>query len=372
MSQVREKISNPPGPYLGLTEFKGLEDLVLGLRGRDWQKFGKRKRDDIVRRCLLYWRTRGFPYYELSNHEIIKEYQGLQRANKERILSVDEIQMSMVGVKLANYFHPQMWGVRVNGAHSPLDRFDSDEKLRLVIHRALTFYSDRSSVNECNLRRMLSIFSNTARVSNFRPTAAKAIFQEYSRDGDPVLDFSAGYGGRLLGCMVLNRHYIGIEPCRNQVQGLRQMVHTLNKLVEPNARVTIHQKCAEDFLPTIASNSIPLVFSSPPYFNNELYSDETSQSYMRYPIYEEWINCFLERILAESCRILKPGGHFVVNIADIERFELTKDLVSLARKYFTLDHTLRLRLGHKPYLRNRTGKVHKHEPVFVFRKVRRK
>ena len=96
------------------------ENLVLSLKGEDWARFGKRKRDDIVSRCFLYWRDRGFPYYELSDHEIIKEYESLQRAAKERILTDDEIQISMVGVKLANYFHPQMWGVRMNGAHSPL------------------------------------------------------------------------------------------------------------------------------------------------------------------------------------------------------------------------------------------------------------
>jgi SAM-dependent methyltransferase len=349
-----------------------LEEFVLGLKGEEWQKLGLREREDVVSKCLLYWRARGFPHYELSDNDILREYLSLQRASKESILKGDELLMSMVGVKLANYFHPQMWAVRVIGAHSPSDRFHSDEKLRLVIQRALTFYSDRSSVNECNLRRMLGIFSNTARVSNFRPTAAKAIFQEYSKEGDAVLDFSAGYGGRLLGCTVLDRHYVGIDPCRSQVQGLESMTKTLNRLVKPVARTTVHHGCAEDVLPTIPSNSFPLVFSSPPYFNNEQYSDETSQSYVRYPVYQDWLDGFLDRILRESHRILMAGGRLVVNIADIERFELTKDLIRLAGRYFALERSLKLRLGHKPYLRNRTGKVHKYEPVFVFRKPRRR
>ena len=348
------------------------ERFVLRLRGEEWQRFGKRKREHIVSQCFLYWRARGFPYYKLSDDEIIKEYESLQRATKESILIDDEIQMSMVAVKLANYFHPQMWAVRVNGAHSPLERFENDDKLRLVISRALTFYSDRISVNECNLRRMLSIFSNTTRVSNFRPTAAKAIFQEYSKDGDTVLDFSAGYGGRLLGCMVLNRNYIGIEPCRSQVLGLRTMINMLERLVKPRASAKIYQKCAEDFLPSIPSDSVPLVFSSPPYFNNELYSDENSQSYLRYPVYEDWLDGFLEKVVSESYRILKPGGRFIVNIADIERFDLSKDLKRLARKYFRLERVLKLRLGHKPYLRKQSGEPHKYEPVFVFRKTGRR
>ena len=253
----------------------------------------------------------------------------------------------------------------------PCDRFDNDDKLRLVIHRALTFYSDRSSVNECNLRRMLSIFSNTSRVSNFRPTAAKAIFQEFSNEGDTVVDFSAGYGGRLLGCTAkspLHWHRAlpqsGPGPSRD------------DRYSKPTRKAccpaTVHQECAEDFLPLIAPNSVPLVFSSPPYFNNEQYSDENSQSYLRYPMYEDWLDRFLGKVVAESYRILTPGGRFVVNIADIERFDLAKDLVRMARKYFTLERTLKLRLGNKPYLRKQSGESYKHEPVFVFRKISRR
>src|SRR5689334_15973807 len=77
------------------------ESLVLRLRGEEWQRFGKRTRDQIVSQSFLYWRARGFPYYKLSNDEIIKEYESLQRAGTESILSHDEIQIPMVGVKLA-------------------------------------------------------------------------------------------------------------------------------------------------------------------------------------------------------------------------------------------------------------------------------
>src|SRR5205085_207140 len=109
----------------------------------------------------------------------------------------------MVGVKLANFFHPQMWSVPVGPRRSPLDCFEDDKALRELIRKALRIWPDRYSVNESNLRRMLKTFSHTAGVSNFRPTAAKAIYERYSKSGNTILDFSAGYGGRLLGCMPL-------------------------------------------------------------------------------------------------------------------------------------------------------------------------
>jgi DNA modification methylase len=348
-----------------------IEKLVLNLRGSDWHKLEPAEREKVVDVCFRYWRARGFPYYELSESEIIDEYGRLIAASKEQMLLGDEVQMSMVGVKLANYFHPQMWSVPINGVHSPVERFNDDEKLRKLIRRALSIWPDRYSVNESNLRGMLRTFSNTSRVSNFRPTAAKAIYQQYSKSGDRVLDFSAGYGGRLLGCLTLDRHYIGVDPCKEQVRGLRKMARTLKLLTNPQARVSIHRQCAEDFLPTLASASASLVFSSPPYFNHERYSTEPSQSYIRYPTYDQWLYTFLRKVVAESRRILEPGGYLLLNVADVNGLNLAADVFGIASRYFVHARTLKLRLGHKPYLRSRTGSAFKYEPLFVFKKTRR-
>lgn len=345
-----------------------LEHFVSTLKGEQWQKAGAKRREEWVDLCFRYWRARGFPYYRLRDWEMLREYGRIASARKEDMLLGEEIQMSMSGIRLANHFHPQMWGVPVRDAHSPLERFNDDEKLRRIIRKALTIWPDRYAVNESNLRRMLTTFSNTAGVSNFRPTAAKAIFEQYSRDGDSVLDFSAGYGGRLLGCLPLDRHYLGLDPCRWQVTGLRNTIRKLETLVPIRARASIARACAEDLLPSMESGSVDLVFSSPPYFDRERYSSEPSQSYVRYPTYEEWLRDFLQPVLRECRRVLVPGGHLLINVADVNGYKLTDDTLRLASQYFTHARTLRLRLGHKPYLRQRTGEVFKYEPVFVLRK----
>jgi hypothetical protein len=315
---------------------------------------------------------RGFPYYRLSDSEMSQEYRRLVAISKENILLGSEVQMSMTGVKLANSFHPQMWCVPVTHARSPVDCFNDDEKFRRLIRRALTIWPDRYSVNETNLRGMLRTFSHTARVSNFRPTAAKAIYEHYSKDGDLVVDFSAGYGGRLLGCLPLNRRYKGVDPCNEQVRGLNKMLAKLKRLVPVQAQTSIHQSCAEDFLPTLEPRSASLVFSSPPYFNHERYSIEPSQSYIRYPEYDKWVEGFLKKVILESRRILKAGGYLVLNVADVNGFSVATDALRIASNHFTLTEVLRLRLGHKPYLRHLTGEIYKYEPVFVFKRTSRR
>jgi tRNA1(Val) A37 N6-methylase TrmN6 len=346
-----------------------VEELVLNIKGNEWQKFRDKERKQLVEMCFRYWRSRGFPYYKLSDADIKREYSRLTTVSKERILLGEEIQISRVGTQLANYFHPQIWSVRPRGRRSPLQCFNNDEELRRLIQRAFKVCPDRSSVNENNLRGMLRTFNGTGCVSNFRPTAAKAIYEQYSRDGDIVVDFSSGYGGRLLGCLPLIRHYIGIDPCREQITGLRNMKARLQRLAKVEATASIHHTCAEDFLPRLDSNSVSLVFSSPPYFNTERYSEEPSQSFIRYPGYEEWLEKFIRKVIAESSRILKPRGYLVLNVADINGYNLTRDVRRVASAYLKLTKILKLRLSHLPYFREQSEEKYKYEPVFVFRKT---
>lgn len=347
-----------------------VEPLVLNLQGREWQKLHDTEREKLVETCFRYWRARGFPYYRLSDAEIRREYSQLAAVSSDRVLLGDEVQTSMVGLKVANYFHPQMWSVRTRGRRSPLQCFDNDRLLRRLIRTAFRVWPDRSSVNESNLRGMLRTFSRTGCVSNFRPTAAKAIYEQYSQDGDSVLDFSSGYGGRLLGCLPLDRQYIGIDPCREQITGLRNMKAWLQRRVKVKAAVRIHRACAEDFLPQIDSNSVALIFSSPPYFDTERYSDEPTQSFIKYPRYEEWLENFIGRVIAESSRILKPRGYLILNVADINGYKLSRDVRRIAANYFKLTETLKLRLSYLPYFRGRSTEKYKFEPILVFRKMR--
>lgn len=343
-------------------------ELILTVRGADWLKMSAACQERVVEQGFRYWRTRGFPHYCLSSQEISAEFLRLAAYDVSDVFAGNKVKGSPLGLRLANFFHPQMWGVGMLGVRSPKERFVDDDKLRDVIRKALRIFTDRFAVNASNLRRMLQTYSRTARVSNFRPTAAKAIYSRYSGEGDRVLDFSAGYGGRLLACLTLPRSYIGVDPCAAQVRGLRRMHSKLNELAGPVGHAAIHQACAEDFLPELAAKSCSLVFSSPPYFKTEQYSVEPTQSYLRFPSYKQWLDGFLETVLRESHRVLDNGGYCVLNVANINGFKLADDAFRIASKYFHRVETLYLVLGNRPYLREHKSQAHRHEPLFIFRK----
>jgi hypothetical protein len=346
--------------------------MILNLRGADWAKLPTPQREQIVEMGFRYWRARGFPHYSLSRDARRAEFMRLVRYDTAKTFVGSELRGSSTGLSLANHFHPQMWSVPMPGVRSPVDRFFDDEALRKVIRKALRFAPERRALNASNLRRSLQTYSRTARVANFRATAAKAIYALYSGAGERVLDFSSGYGGRLLGCLTLPREYFGLDPCRAQVKGLRRMLADLAALVAIPGRATIEQACAEDLLPTLATHSYSLVFSSPPYFNNECYSTERTQSYLRFPTYQQWIAGFLRPVLGEAQRLLEPGGYCILNIANVKGFKLADAAFEIGRRNFIHVSTCDLWLSQRPYLRTSGYEMHRLEPIFIFRKRRQR
>src|SRR6202034_920856 len=116
-----------------------------------------------------------------------------------------------------------------------------------------------------------------------------------------------GYGGRLLGCLTLDRSYVGIDPAKLQVAGLRRMYQDLK--VYSGGTATILRGCAEEILPSLQTRSVDLVFSSPPFFNLDRYSEEATQSYLRYRTYSEWYTSFLHVIIEAAHPLLRRRAY---------------------------------------------------------------
>lgn len=337
------------------------------LKGRAWQQLSPEDQDNYVEKAFKYWRKRGFPFYSFTDKEIRLHFDRLCAANPERMfLPNDEIQWSNTGLALANCFHPQMWSVECDGYRSPMQCFMDDHALKACIRHALTIWPNRYGANASNLRRILTSFRKTKGVSNFRPTAAKALIHRHSTPGGRVLDFSAGFGGRLLGYLTLDRTYVGLEPSRQQFDGLERMCKTIGRLASTSCEVRLHKACAEDTMPRQESHSFDLIFTSPPYFDKERYSNEATQSYIRYPDYSTWREEFLHRVIAESHRLLKREGVLLLNVADTESAPVARDTKHFAARYFDLVKTYRLRLGRLPYRPSSDTTAYHYEPVFVF------
>jgi len=337
---------------------------ILSVFGRDVLASGPRRRQRLLDEAFAYWRQQGFPYPVITRDQLTREFNHLVLTRTDGSLRRHLLHPSVVGLRIANAFHPHMWRVKVHGI-SAVERFQDDDVLRRVLMKACQFWPNRRCWNAQCLRSVMRVH-HRQRIANFRPFAAKAVIARFSRDGGRVLDFSAGFGGRLLGALALNRHYVGIDPARPQVHGLRRMSRTLSGLAPGYAE--IHRACAEDLLPQLASSSMDLVFSSPPYFDLERYTNERTQSFKRYPTYPDWRDKFLAVSLRESQRLLRPKGYLVLNVCNTRRASLATDALTLAANHLRLVQRLRLVMNAPPAARA-GGRLYRHEPVYVFQKV---
>jgi hypothetical protein len=211
-------------------------------------------------------------------------------------------------------------------------------------------------------------------VSNFRPTAAAVLYNYFLPEaGGVVWDMCAGYGGRLLGAMSCSRvtKYIGTDPATLTMDGLREMVADVvpmaRRLGHTTPEIELHPCGSEDFTPE--PESLLMAFSSPPYFRAEAYSDEPTQSYIKFSSKEAWLHGFIGGTLRNCYIGLKPEGKLVINIANVKSYpDLEKDFVTLAEASgWKLVETLKLALSLMMGTR-RKGEAFKYEPIFVFSK----
>ena len=339
---------------------------IVSLLGREILDVGSRRRRQYLRDAYEYWRKTGFPYGNLKKKEVESLFRSVSNSPELDISDGHVLNTSTVGLRLANSYHPQMWHARSHGhLRCPYDYFQDDDHLRTMLERAPRFWPKKRCWSPQAIRNLVRIYAG-GRVSNFRPVVARNIINRFSRDGDIVLDFSAGYGGRLLGCLTLDRLYIGIDPAQKQVSGLKIMYKDLHKYSSSKAEIMMG--CAEDILPSMDRDSVDIVFSSPPFFNLEIYSDEPTQSSNRYKEYEAWRSCFLEVVIAQARRVLRRKGFFAINVPTRCRYPIESDTLGFASDLFSYHCTINMKMNARPLQRAQNGCAYRTEPIYVFQK----
>lgn len=351
-----------------LTHTRNIPD-PLCIRGADWTKLPQKSKEAVVEKAFRYWRANGFPYYRLAPRQVRQEFGRVLEHDWDRVCREGHLVSSNSGLRLANAYQPSMWTARVSRYYSPMDVFQNDQMLRAAIRRAFKIWPTRYCANASSLRRILKTFPGAASVSNYRPTVARALICKYAPESGQVVDFAAGYGGRLLGTLAAGRSYLGIEPNLGQIRGFQRMEAAIRAQGFLLPRSQFVQGAAEVHLLNLPRQSADLVFSSPPFFNWEKYSNGKDQSFKRYPLYEEWQSKFLRPVIANSFRILRKSGFMAINVTNGNRRPTPQEVRVLAKESgFTLAAIYPVVFPKVPYLHPRDGNPVKQELLMVFRK----
>jgi hypothetical protein len=367
------------------------EDLKFILDNTFMKDFSDEERMAIVPTAEKYWRQEGFPYPEAGIEEITEEYDKLLDFDVDSLWVPEkkEMMQNNIGLNTVNSFHPHKYSVKCKQYRSPMTTFENTEFFRKVLFKTMKFSGN--PFRRTGLRNMIGISSGTHAVSNFRPTVARYIYTKHCPVDGRVLDPSMGYSGRLFAALTSHISlYEGCDPCVDTFKGNQQLVKTIEKIDskrnmlscfmddgERKGRVpntTLHNIPFEEY--NGESNFFDLVFTSPPYFDTERYSNEDTQSWKRYSKPEQWTQGFLVPLIKTSHRVLKKGGKLILNIYgnDTCRF-LEEDTIQIAKEVFGhgVDDTIYLQMSklmgikNQGVIENRNDRFdHKIEPCFIW------
>lgn len=320
--------------------------------------------DIIIKKIIQFYREAGFPYYEYDDKKMRSDYHNaLQSKISDIEISDNELQQNMSGLYFLNFFHPEMWEVRCNKSRTPMEVFNDDSLLYNAIRKRISM-SD-SKMAPFNIRKSIKVFSGSQSVSNFRPTIAKYIYDKYAPINATVLDPCMGYGGRMLGAYMSTKvvEYTGIDPNGVTIKNNIKIYDELKQHPYPYKELRFIELPFEDFE---TDEKYDLIFTSPPYFNIEKYSNDSTQSWVRYPTLEGWLDGFLHPLVEKSYNFLKSDGYFIINIDGGSK--IIDPFVEMAEEFFTLVETKYMRLSKVLGNRQTNKDKFKLEPIFIFKK----
>lgn len=177
-------------------------------------------------------------------------------------------------------------------------------------------------------------------VTTFMPGYAKQIYQHFK--AKRVLDPCGGWGDRLLGALAVGKNtgdfdpdappggiiekYVCFDPNPNVRDGYAEIVGLYNIPIDTEVTTEKYMRFKNGFevytdrfevgAVKLKSESFDLVFTSPPFFDFEVYDPSN-------PTYTNWYTEFYMPLFEQAYRCLVKGGHICIHIDDTSAGSIT-------------------------------------------------
>jgi len=386
-----------------------LQGSTLDLPLKDVLEYDSDKREKYIVRLILAF-SRNISDNEMALKKRVpfgKEMRDLRRLVRypaDKFLFLDELTFkrnvlgrNSPGGTHAYWSRKTMWQMATKHGNLLESIQNADSKLLRKLDKLLDGKNSSKKIfrnfSKTAIQNVLSYIEvDTGVGTAFPPFHARFFAEEFlpKTGSSIVVDPCAGWGGRLLGTLCVDRKdpvmYIGIDPEKRNQEAYENIYGRIRKYLRseiPGERyMNIFYDPFEDWIKTNYAtrlkSMVDLVITSPPYFSAELYNIENSkQSAIRYDTYDDWRDSFYRVLIQGAFDLLKPGGTFVLNVANVSSSNnLEKDARLIAKDVgFQNGGFYKMAMsivpGTRKGIRHRVivdGIEFKHEPVFIFKK----
>jgi tRNA1(Val) A37 N6-methylase TrmN6 len=332
------------------------------------QSLSKEERLALVKPIFDTLREIGWVKPEIIPSEIHKSFNRLVEY-KPDTSSYEIFNNSDIATDICKHFcHEKFYSSTEKNKDNHFDIFNNDKKLTRVIQNRLGLdWIDADErgpgVNEAfNLTHKMIQFQAprsmrlVPSISIFKPIVAKYMAMKYLPDGGTVYDYSAGWGGRLLGTIAAGKSnskkykYIAVDP------NTATECNEIAKALQIDDQASVVNDVSESF--ALEENSVDLAYSSPPYYTQEFYSADERQAYNKGEDY--YYNQYWYNTLANCHKAVKPGGWFGLNVKNVPKmYDMAVDMFGVPTEEVQLE-TVRSHL-------NKTAGVKKYEAIYMWK-----
>jgi len=281
------------------------QEKVSGIQTVVHPKF-YRVGDDVVKARMSellfsqYW-GKPFPYSDISESRAIYLACSFKRGSITQCVD-DTLSHNTSGMELCDKFFPNIYECKRKGSPTPVELWKDEDSFRKLMTNRLR-YANR--INDASIRKGFKLMNTV--VGNFKPAVARYVYKNYCTNGK-VLDYCSGFGSRMLAAMSLGLEYVGYEPNTKTHANLLKFGEFIKANIGGTYNVLNKGSETDVFRPGYFS----LAFSSPPYFDYEIYSDESSQSISRFPDLSDWLTNYWGATIKNCTESLCDTGVFGV------------------------------------------------------------
>lgn len=276
------------------------------------------------------------------------------------------------GLTLCRYLFPEIAHVRRKlGAKSVHDAFMDDKEL----FKALKYlFRTRPTFNAPQLHSVMGITSPMG-FNNYIPSRMKALCEKFCPPTGVIYDYSAGFGGRMIGCLTssLDFTYLGVDPnpdIQNNYMSLRRIIEKAYEKLNVKRSGVAQVQCvgSEDYCPQEWVGKVDFAMSCPPYWEREYYTDDPNQCYNRYKTLDEWFAGYVKPTLRNIFRLCKSGAFAGFQIMDYGKIQFVDRWLNVVQATGFEKHCII-----NCQIESRTGTGHdrqrtKTEKIYIYRK----